>query len=888
MIGMVDRIQKLSFIRAMSNTFYMGRLLIAPFVFLAFFTSAQTVQMDSLKSLLKKGVMGKPKADILNQLSYLQFDFNDTLALQYAREALTISREHDYPLGSKYAYALIARGLKSSDLYGAIRYCKLSDQIPAQGIDQIAVNNLLVWGNIYAEQGKYDSSIGKFLQAKAIIGHNLPIERKSLYINIANVLLRKWRNKEALIYLDSASVLHTLSGNTLIDRDLLLCYSQVYLNLLEFGKAQEYSTKLCQLSVTAKNNQYHQIECLLMQSKSHFRHGEFHSSLAKALEALNMTKSYYYAPQYVDVLIQIGEAYFDLSDFSLTGKYLFNALTLSESMGLDHRIAAINNDLAWLHKVESNYTESLKRADQAQVIYQKLDDRNGVSECYNVRGLVHFETGKHSMAIKEFNQALAIRESIQNPEGVSSTLFNMAEVYEALNKNEEALALLQRVASIEVKIGNKPYLVMTYLAISRGYLKLGKFQEALLYLKKSDGMSGQDNSKIIKRDIAIGYADYYESKNDFKSALAYQKIVAELNDSIFSRNNSDKLAEYEALYNLDKKDNEIKRLNQQQQIQATQIAFQRSQVSKRNITIAMVVIVAVALTVISLIFYSSYLAKERSNRKLVELNKNILTQKEIAIKAMEQAEAANKTKSEFLANMSHEIRTPMQAIIGFSELLETSHSTEQIKKFTGFITKRSNDLLIMLNAILDMSKQEANQLRYETSDGDLDELMNQLVDRYRAEVTELKGTKVVFEFENLIPFNERRILADFRKLYQVLNNLLSNAFKFTRVGFIKLSCRKLEDSVLLFSVEDTGKGIAEENVENVFLPFNQEDNSIHREYGGTGLGLSIAKKFVELWGGKIWVESKPGKGSTFYFTMPFKPEQDISQVSKTDVKMLNT
>jgi PAS domain S-box-containing protein len=248
------------------------------------------------------------------------------------------------------------------------------------------------------------------------------------------------------------------------------------------------------------------------------------------------------------------------------------------------------------------------------------------------------------------------------------------------------------------------------------------------------------------------------------------------------------------------------------------------------------------------------------------------------IRAKEKAEETDRLKSAFLANISHEIRTPMNGIIGFIELLQNKNLSETKKdEYISIIDGCSHQMLKLMNDIIDVSKIEAGLVEYNISMVCINDLLDELYQSYKATLDERKlKITLVKSLEN----KKCCILTDKQKLSQVLNNIISNAIKFTLFGSIEIGYVFLQPNIE-FYVKDTGVGIPEENFELIFQRFNQPKLSFQKQYTGTGLGLSISKAYIELMGGKIWLESKLGKGSTFYFSIPY-------HVAETEKEKLET
>mgnify|MGYP005843845153 CR=1 FL=1 len=266
-------------------------------------------------------------------------------------------------------------------------------------------------------------------------------------------------------------------------------------------------------------------------------------------------------------------------------------------------------------------------------------------------------------------------------------------------------------------------------------------------------------------------------------------------------------------------------------------------------------------------------------KRFTAICRDISSQKEAEeslISARKAAEAASRTKSAFLANMSHEIRTPMNAVIGLSHLCLQTELAPKQRDYLEKVHNSAHSLLGILNDILDLSKIESGRLEVEEIPFDLAEELNRLHTIVDAKV-ETNPLHFKVEYPSKMP---SRLLGDPLRLGQVLTNLVGNAVKFTEQGEIAVAVAVItedeQEITLSFTVRDSGIGMTQEQCARLFQPFSQADTSTTRKYGGTGLGLAISRQLVELMGGEIRVESEPGKGSSFIFTLPLKKSTSIS------------
>ena len=245
--------------------------------------------------------------------------------------------------------------------------------------------------------------------------------------------------------------------------------------------------------------------------------------------------------------------------------------------------------------------------------------------------------------------------------------------------------------------------------------------------------------------------------------------------------------------------------------------------------------------------------------------------------ALEKAHESDRLKSAFLANISHEIRTPMNGIMGFSTLLKEPGLTgDQQQEYIGIIEKSGLRMLNTIQDLMDISKIESGQMDIVMSEVDVNERINELYNFFKPKI-EAKG--LLFSIQNTLSQDESIILSDQKKVDSILSNLINNAIKYTHKGNIEVGCEIVEpidEPYLQFYVKDTGIGIPTDRHEAIFDRFVHADIEDKAVYEGSGLGLAISKAFVEMLNGEIWLESKVGFGSTFYFTLPYREKQQIT------------
>ena len=377
--------------------------------------------------------------------------------------------------------------------------------------------------------------------------------------------------------------------------------------------------------------------------------------------------------------------------------------------------------------------------------------------------------------------------------------------------------------------------------------QLGNTGQAVKYVEEAHQIALEIGSPTSIRNTTSELHNLYKKQGKTTQALEMLEQFIEANEQVLSDENQRAVIkqEYEFAYQQQAFADSI---SQAEEALKVELAYQTELREKDQLRDLLVLLFVIGILV-SVGLWSR-------NRYINATNK------ELAI-AKERAEQSEKFKEQFLANMSHEIRTPMHAISGMVNILKRKKHPKHQEPYLQAMQTSSENLIVILNDILDLSKIEAGQLPIEQIPTAPKEIVENATQFFQFKAKE-KGLKLSHEIDAELP---DLIMGDPTRLNQILNNLISNAIKFTEKGQVKISLQKLDNQYQI-QVKDSGIGIAPDKLNQIFGEFEQADSSISQQYGGTGLGLSITKQLVELQKGKIWVESQPGQGSTFFVRLP--------------------
>lgn len=569
--------------------------------------------------------------------------------------------------------------------------------------------------------------------------------------------------------------------------------------------------------------------------------------------------------------------------------------------------AILYNILARYHYTNSDFPKALFLFRKTIQAYEAkgITDQFPYMMAIAFTGSIHSKIGNYEEAERYMLKALALFQSLDGyADEIGSSYIDLAMLYQSQKDNKKAVRFIEKAmtfmkgredcrpcmmkakwvkASIDNLTGNYLAALQELLeaedhyrnATSRAdlwnrcrffstlgttYLGLGQTQKAIESAQTGLGFAN-GNLFASLGNLEVLY-QAYEAQGNYQKTLDYYRSFTATQDSIVQLRNSQEVTRLE-LENQFQQQRLADSLQLAEQTYLQELAYQ-AQISEQKTTRNILIGLA-ALTILLLLGLASRLRYTRkAQATLQEKNRIIESEKE-------KAQASEHAKHQFLANMSHEIRTPMNAIKGMTDILLRREPQAQQLSYLNAIKESSNSLLVIINDILDISKIEAGKIDLEHIPFSLAEVIQNVIT-----ITQFKAEEKGLLLQTDIPENmPSSVQGDPTRLHQVLLNLVGNAIKFTEKGVVTIQLKtnlvEKENQVLAhFCVSDTGVGIGADRLEKIFETFEQAYSDTSRKFGGTGLGLSISKKLVEIQQGKIWAESQKGKGSKFYFSIPFE------------------
>jgi len=588
----------------------------------------------------------------------------------------------------------------------------------------------------------------------------------------------------------------------------------------------------------------------------------------------------------------------NLKRYSEAMDALKRAASICNSIGNAQDEALINQQIASLYKNLQDLNRALEYALKAVNINLSNNITTGLANNYNFIGLLHKDLKNFDLAEEYFLKSLKIWQQEKNEEGLSNTYNNLGIVYDEKKDAQKALEYYSKSLELSKKLGDLKGIAVAYNNIGflsirinqidagiDSYLKSIKISHdlndiesylntynniAIAYLKKNNIEKSEEYVNLVLKefdkvnDLAIIQetykilSDINSKKGNFKKAFEYKTIELAYNDTLYTQQQTSNIIEMQTRFETEAKEREIQILKKDNDIK--QLEFERQRFFQR-----ILIIISILFLIILVGGAMSFRYIRRSNKLLEQKNIEFENANIKLIESEKNLRELNATKDKLFSIIAHDLKNPFNALMGFSDLLDKNYnflSEEERKEYIGVVSDSTQNLYKLLDNLLQWTRTQTGAITYISENFKLYPLIKQEVDILSPNADKKKININLKLDENQI------VYADKNSIATVVRNLVSNAIKFTsNGGWIEIDAKQNSKFVEI-SVSDSGIGIKGDDIDKIFMLDSSFTTKGTANESGTGLGLLLCKEFVEKNNGKIWAESKKGKGSTFYFTLP--------------------
>jgi len=624
-----------------------------------------------------------------------------------------------------------------------------------------------------------------------------------------------------------------------------------------YEKSIKYYSKLLEI-YKANNNEIEEANTLKEIGYSYFHWSKYIEANTKYEEALEIYKKHQYFEGIAGVLRGIAAILVHWGEYDEALNYNHEALKFWEEIGDKKEMALSYNSIGTLYQELDSLNRASEYYYKSLEIFEELGSNWDIVNMTLHIGDIYLQKQFYDKALEYYFRADSIGKQVGNKKLKSITLSNIGEAYNLKGDYIKALDYQQKALKLKKEIGDKKRLTITYTEMGIIYYNVGDYPIALKYLNKGLDIAKEINFKYQTNKCYKSLSEVYNIIGNYKKALEYYKLYLEGFEQIHSEESKHTIAELQAIYQIEKKNKENERLRHNEQLNTVQIKNQQ-------LIIGFVLFILIGSFILSIVFHSRYKQNQKLNIQLTLKNKEIEQQQENVHKLNTELKEVNATKDKFFSILAHDLKNPFNSLIVLTSLLLEEFDTftqEERKQFIRQIKDSSENTFALLQNLLEWASTQTGKTKLMKEKIDLSEILEEII-------TLLKPTannKKISIYSN-IPGNTF-VYADKNMVLTVFLNLVSNAVKFTpNNGKVEIKSI-VENQHIKIQVEDNGVGISPENMKKLFRLDQKIQTKGTDKETGTGLGLILCKEFVEKNNGKIWAESKEGKGSRFYFSLP--------------------
>lgn len=629
----------------------------------------------------------------------------------------------------------------------------------------------------------------------------------------------------------------------------------------------------------------------------HYNHGKYDEALKFFLKAFSITKETGYKKYQSIALNYIGKFYYTKGQFTKSLEYYKNALTIARQIKDSAQIVIIQTNLAKHHETIGNYGKALAYLLNALPIAQDIQNYVALGTTCNHLGSLYQSINNYEKSLFYHNMALDARQKINYTEGIGKSYKNIAQIYEAWEQYDSALLIYEKSLvlckqvgykkgitkshngiggmllikgdyakalshfhsslSISEEMGYQKGIVRAKTGMGELYLQTNDYDTAVRYLKESLHIAEKDHIKDkIKDNNYLLYRCFLQQQN-YAAALKYHTAYHTIYEELMEEEKSRVLAELKIKYETEKKENENMLLKKENEIKSLNI-------KQKNQLILLIGLLAGFLLMIVIIVFKRFQDKQKANIKLEELNQKIMQQNNELEKLNKKLNKANLEKDKFFSIIAHELRNPLWWFRNLSEMLSKDFNKmgrEKMQKAIQSLDESAKHAFHLIDNLLHWSRSQLQRIQVRQEPHHLQTLVYQSI-ALNESVAAYKQIELTSEIDTNIVVDVDKDLIN-----TVLRNLISNALKYTPNGGKIVVKANPGPHFVELSVSDSGIGISPENQNKLFKEDSQFTTLGISQEKGSGIGLILCKEFIERNKGKIWVESSPGKGTTFRFLL---------------------
>ena len=875
---------------------------------------AQNIYLDSLKSLAGQlADRDNRKADVYHEIALRSWGYDFEEGLRYAQLAQEVARHNTYTQGSVQALSDIAHYYYLRGEYGISKqFClQALDLAESKNFGNYPAYTLTSLGNLYLVQGMYDSARMFFDRSLALAkGQEGVASAKSwAYLNRGILFKTEARYDKAEEDLRQSLAIRTQLGDSILMAECWSHLASVLSATFSFDSAGRYLENLHQVATHYNHGlmlfHYHHRAAELAYLK-----GAYGESIDLYLKAIGFLKENEYKRYHAEILKQIGQIFREQGDFNRALEHFYNALEMNQSLNNKQGVAHVNNLIGWLYLSEKNEILAEEFGVRSLDEAKQINDRAGMADSYSLLGEIEHKKKNFNAAMDYYNRSLRIRRALKLGTEVCSTLFSMAKLYHDQGLDVKAVEFHEAIINLDRRKIDKRLLAAVYNSLAGIYLTQRNFDRAEACVREAAKIIYTIQMPLQTLENYNLYATLYQMKGDYRRAATYYREYIDLSDSIFSSESLSKAAQLSAVYQLSTKENEIRSLNQENEVKQAEIAMQQSRLAlQRNILIFSVVGL-IMLAVLAYVLFMYYRSKNKAHAELTKLHRDISEKnEEIQAQAEELIEAnssltelnnrliesqeevqaqseelmeANEMISDvnrdleqkvqdrteqlkqaymeldtFFYRSSHDFRRPLTTFLGLAEVAKITVKNQNALELFEKVKDTALNLDKMLVKLQSISDVGTQQLAYKQIF--LKELIFNIADSFRTEL-EQHAIKVNYDFRLTGEFYSYPVLVKI-----IVENLFENAINFCGTKNPLIVIRVFEhDRNVVVEVEDNGQGISTELADHIFDMYFRANH--HSK--GNGLGLYIVKKAVEKIQGEIHFTTELHQGSVFRVNIP--------------------